>query len=259
MKREPVPCTCIALYGAPADMDLSGCLEVALSLFAQCGAYPDWMGLTGKAFEKKAVKYEHAQKKLLATGFESVEGIDIFATREGWKQLAFGWRVTASLIRGEGDVIFAFDQTVHEHDLQLLDDIALRFHRCFRFRCGISYERELAKGPVFYGCGMISGLGSGPDDRREKDKITKWLHENTSGCSSHLTGRLRDIFPQNWLTSVHQGVHIGGLNLIDWIEASPQRGTLHLLSEGLWSWRVDAFQADEVRRVLSEAGVLICA
>jgi hypothetical protein len=259
MRSDDPVCSSLALYGSGTDLDLRRCLDLATSLFNELGVTPDTLGVVGKGFGGKAGAFGPAHDRLKKKGFDAVAALDVFAAIQGYKQITFGWRVTASLNRDAGAVVFAFDQALRDHDPRYLDDLVLRFRKWFPFRYGIAYQRSLSKGPVLFAYGMSAGLGYGPQDMREADGIAKWLHD---GCekNSHLGGALRDVFAQNWLTALHRGVFVsGGMNLIEWIASSPARGTLRQLADDTWSWSVAPDQVDRVRATLRDAGRLICA
>jgi hypothetical protein len=258
MRADDPTCSSVALYGSGGDLDLSGCLDLATSLFDEFGITPDALGVVGRGFSGKAAAFGPAQDRLKKKGFDGVGALDVFAAIQGYKQIAFEWRVAASLNRDAGAVVFAFDQSLRGHDPGYFDNLVLRFRERFAFKYGIAYQRPLSKGPVLFAYGMSAGLGYGPEDMREADRIAKWLHD---GCekNSHLAGALRDVFAQNWLTALHLSVPVvGGMNLIEWIASSPTRGTLRRPADDVWSWSLSPEQEDSVRATLRDAGRLIC-
>jgi hypothetical protein len=253
------PCTAVALYGHPGELNLPESMATSLSLFEELGFTPDSMGVMGEGFSGKAASFDRTRKRLDKAGFEGVKGIDVFATAPGYRQIAFGWRVTASLNQDAGAVIFGFDHGAREPEPGFLDDVTLRYRQSFEFRYGIAYERDLVRGPVLYAYGMSAGLGYSPEDMREADRIAKWQRQDAEG-KTYLTGALRDVYPQNWLTEAHQtGAGIAGVGLLDWIRASPTRGSVTQLASDVWSWSIELDQIDAVRAALDGEGRLISA
>ncbi|HXK59408.1 MAG TPA: hypothetical protein PLP42_05880 [Acidobacteriota bacterium] len=256
MKKLGPLCSCMALYGVGDQMNLEDMFRMVLDLFARLGYPPDTMAILGRGFSDKAVSFERSYKKLQKKGMQDVTAIDIHALYPDCKQPLVGWRIAGSINRKAGTVVFGFDETVRGYDSEFLDELAVLFRRCFPFKYGIAYRRHLERGPVLFAYGMACGLGYSEQERREAEEISRWFNDDIDK-RSFLSGLLRDVFPQNWLTDLHLSVRVGSLNLLDWIATSPSRGCLRQLESDLWSWLVEPSQIEAVRRTLAEHGLLI--
>ena len=92
----------------------------------------------------------------------------------------------------------------------------------------------------------------------EDDPAGRWGDILWSGKKPHLDGKLRDIYPLNFVTEFHLANRIGGRSLLEHIQVSPLvLGTVTRLDEGCHIWQVPKAELGEVRGFLNSAGLLV--
>jgi hypothetical protein len=73
----------------------------------------------------------------------------------------------------------------------------------------------------------------------------------------HLEGKLRLVYPYNFLTAKHLDNQVQTTNLRGWILDNPENGTLIGIADDLWIWRVDQVDLGRVNMDCMNAGILI--
>jgi hypothetical protein len=231
---------------------------MTLDLFEELGEKPDMMGVIGRGFSGQAAGFGRTLQRLERTGFGPVEALDLFSTLPGYKQVAFGWRVSCSLHKAAKLIAFGFANELAELDDTRCARIIEGFGTLVRTAYGIAYRRELGKGPILYAYGLAAGLGYDEEERRESESISRWRRTLADG-SAVSAGRLRDVYPYNCLSDRHLSLRVKHEDLAAWIAQSSGRGRLHPLSGGLVLWEVPVESVQAVRAALLGEGVLLCS
>lgn len=71
-------------------------------------------------------------------------------------------------------------------------------------------------------------------------------------------GKMRDVYPINYLTDKHMNRTVWNRRLKDWIGEDPRRGSLAAIGDECWVWRVAERNLGAVRKSLSGSGILLC-
>ena len=242
---------CVAVFDWDKSVDLTQWLDWALICFASARMQPDIVSCGADAHKSKELSIEEA-KQTLRRHADSYKDIALYATLPGYKQLAFGWRMTAGLNLSKGRT------AVVAWEVGLLDSFALscQIGAMFGPVYGIGFQRRLMEGPTLYAYGMSAGLGYSGADRIEMSRIGTWMRERMAQ-NRHKTGMLRDVYPLNLLTQVHLEQEVERQSLHDWISRSTARGQLVDLGGGQWIWRLADDLIEKVRVSLRSAGLII--
>jgi hypothetical protein len=239
---------CVAVFDWDTPADLTSWLEWALRCFTTANIQPDIVSCGVTAQKSKKVSIEEAKKVVHGR----VCDVGLYATRPGYKQLVFGWRMTADLNMTKGrTAILAWEAG-------LLDsiEIAKQMAGIFGPVYGIGFQRPFAKGPALYAYGMSAGLGYSGTDRIEMNRIGAWMRERMAQ-NRHKNGMLRDVYPLNLLTQVHLDQEVERHSLHDWIKETQERGQLVDLGNKQWIWRLPDASVENVRSSLRSGGLII--
>jgi hypothetical protein len=130
-------------------------------------------------------------------------------------------------------------------------------------RYGIVYEWQKACGPTYYGLGIVQSSQHCHISPIEEEKIGIWFRERIDSRDSaarnrHLSGKLRDVYPLNFLSDVHLNVPLRGMTMREWIESNAGRGSLEKLAGKSWSWTIPSKSLGEIRKCLAQEGLIIC-
>lgn len=114
--------------------------------------------------------------------------------------------------------------------------------------------------PLSYG----SGISYSPNRKRlgdltdrDSERVMNWANHCYRGHRAS-EGYLRDIYAMNIIGQKHIGMRVGNLDLGNWIEQDPIRGSLSELS-GKTLWIVESEHLLSVQAALDNAGVLLSA
>ena len=111
----------------------------------------------------------------------------------------------------------------------------------------------LSQGPALYAYGLSAGLGYDEASMKRGDEIAQWLHRR----EEFQDGKLRDVYNLNILTDRQIESDLDGQSLGDWIRSTRERGLLEPFGTSRHVWHSIDQNIAEVRKVLSEHGVLI--
>lgn len=242
---------CIVVYDWERPVNLALWLDWALERFASIGIHPDTVLCGADAHKSKNVSIEEA-KEAVHSNAPYRRDIQLFATRPGYKQLAFGWRMTADVNMTKGRT------AIMAWEAGLLDsfNVARQMAGIFGPVYGIGFQRPFVKGPDLYAYGMAAGLGYSGTDRTEMNRIGAWMRERMVQ-NRHKNGMLRDVYPLNLLTKVHLDQEVEQHSFSDWIKGTQERGQLVYLGNEQWIWRLPDTLVESVRSSLRSAGLII--
>jgi hypothetical protein len=242
---------CIAVFDWDRPIDLLTWLDWALQCFASADMRPDMILRGVSTNESKAVSLNEIREAAKGNARYSKD-IQLFAMRPGYKQLAFGWRMCATLNVTKGRT------AILACEAELLDSfkVAGQMASIFGPVYGIGFQRPFSKGPDLYAYGMAAGLGYSGTDRTEMNRIGAWMRERMAQ-NRHKNGMLRDVYPLNLLTRVHLSQEVERHSLSDWINGTRERGELVDLGHEQWVWRLPNASVESVRSSLRAAGLII--
>jgi len=242
---------CVAIYDWSAPTDPPAWLDFALGCFERAGLKPDVISGELPGGQKKKFRSPKGARDYISSSWP-VKSLSLHATRPDYKQLIFGWRMTAAVNwRGidPKTALIAWEAGALDRT-SVLKELAALLGPAY----GIGFKRGFAFGPDLYVYGMVAGYGYGPADRIKSDLVADWFREVSR---RHRNGLLRDVYPLNLLTACHLARPLGDATLESWIGAAEDRGRLEELFPGQWLWSLDESVIISVRRVLAENGLLI--
>jgi hypothetical protein len=129
----------------------------------------------------------------------------------------------------------------------------------FPIRYGYHYEIDAIYGPAYHAVGLFQvraghdGVDAPQTPAGERERTSAW--RNRSERLMPL-GHLRDVFPLNFLTTIHRQRKMENTPLFEWIAADPSRGTLQEIAIGLWAWQVPSGRCAELGNEFEAAGML---
>jgi hypothetical protein len=242
---------CITVYDWDKPVDLLAWLDWALSCFASADMQADLILRGVNPNGSNAVSLGEIRKTAKGNARYSKD-IQLFSMRPGYKQLAFGWRMCATMNVTKGRT------AILACEAGLLDSfkVAGQMASIFGPAYGIGFQRPFLKGPDLYSYGMAAGLGYSGTDRTEMNRIGSWMRERMTQ-NRHLNGMLRDVYPLNLLTRVHLEQKVEGHSLSAWIKGAQERGQMVEVGAEQWIWRVPNPFVETVRSSLRAAGLII--
>jgi hypothetical protein len=245
---------CVAIYDWSAPTDPPAWLDLALGCFERVGLKPDVISGELPGGKKKKFRSEKGAREYISSS-EPVQSLSLHATQPGYKQLVFGWRMTAAVswLGNPKTALIAWEASALDRT-SVLKELAALLGPAY----GIGFNRGFTFGPDLYVYGMVTGYGYGPADRIKSDLVADWFREVLpDGPNRQRNGLLRDLYPLNLLTARHLARPVGDATLESWIGAAEGRGRLEVLFSGQWLWSLDESVITSVRRVLAENGLLI--
>jgi hypothetical protein len=255
LMRPPAgDCNCVALFDWERRIDPARWLPLAIALFDECRVSPDTCSVIAtRGGNNKRIALRTLQRRI--DEGERPVSIQLFNTIPGYRQLIFGWRVSAGIDELDGcSMRFSWDNELLRFDVDWVLKILREIARQCRLTYGFGYQLSFDRGPEVYALGMNASFEDGGE--AEDDRIARWMRERI-GQRRHLNGMLRDVYPLNIIGRRHLSGPVDGADLRAWIEASPQRGLLATIDDGIWLWEVPAESLLTVRQTLERAGRLI--
>ena len=243
-----------------SSVDLKGWFYSIEEWFQQGDLTPTKMAFTGENGVKgrSNIKFSNGKKRLENCNFEGVDNIWIAALLPQVGTEMFDFIFSADLHyhpRGAATMVLCWDDQIIKFNRDYLEILVKDLYSYLKPAYGYGYQREFRYGPSFYPFGMTGGNTASIE---EKNQIAKWQIEYTGSHGSYQAGMLRDIYPINFLSKPHLIQKIGTQTLQDWIESTPEHGSLNNLNNHLWSWWVPEDQIVVVREDLRSTGLLIC-
>lgn len=134
-------------------------------------------------------------------------------------------------------------------------------HRDGDVRCaGAVFDYPLIHSPVAYFVGIsfkpnIRAVGSVSD--RDEQRVTNWRDHCWRGFCPR-DGFLRDVYPQNILSSVHLERRIENVPLAEWIRSDQTRGELELFEASV-VWTIPESSLERIQFVLDQHRFLLAS
>jgi hypothetical protein len=242
---------CISIFDWERHIDLSAWLDFVLECFQKTPFQPDIVSFGADA--------SHSRDSSLDELGNAVRGrqqdcrvIELLATRPGYKQLAFGWRMCAGVNMTEFRTAILCWETGRLDCSEVAKQMATLFGPVY----GIGFQRPFLKGPDLYAYGMSAGLGYTGADRIEANRIRAWMRERMEQ-NLHKRGMFRDVYPLNLLTPAHITQEVERHSFAEWVRQSGERGELFDLGNQQWVWQVPDVAIQNVRGSLRSAGLII--
>ncbi len=222
--------------------------------FTSLGYRSNKMGINGSRGGKLG-SFEHANAKLLKTGFEGVFDFEVISAIPGGRR-PNDYVLTAICSR---DVRRSYVSVVARSSIASLSNASmLPFVRTIiqdlKPTYGIGYTRDHSLGPQFYAVGICYGGDDVPTGQayEEQRNIGRW---GDLGMDKQVyrDGLLRDVYPWNFLTKPQLTKLVDGITLEKWIRQDPRRGTLGELSGDVLLWELDSAELPWVRQALHQS------
>lgn len=238
----------------PESCDLQGWLTYMEEWAEQVGIPWETMGGTGS---KKLIQFKNGKRKLEKNGFVNIEGFSIDGgvsepgTTANWQTAAYFYPV-------DNYLYFCFLEDIVDFTKPELQPIIQHLLKFTGSKYGIAYQREYLKGPYWYALGVIGTAGKIEIPKSESELISKWRIEYRHSDGDYYTGLLRDVYPYNLLTEAHLQQKVNGANLEQWINKTPQHGTLDRITDQHWLWSVPSDYIPVIQKELYPSGLLLC-
>ncbi len=254
---------CIALHDFKIEHpDFKKWVEYVVPFFEKYDLVPNRISSPAKTSGKN-INFNNGIRQLEKMDYQ-VEDIWIGALPKEYcsdtGDALFSASLYTTLLTNECKLIFNDD--IAPFNVNLVNRLALGLWQITGAQYGYFYQRSIYHGPSWYPSGIISGLKrNNPEHEKEEKLIGKWgrsrYPNNTK--NKYIIGRLRDIYPINFLTLPHLKWEVfKGQTLEEWIRSHKNRGTLELLQEGFWSWIVEKDDIISIRESLKDTGIIIC-
>jgi len=247
----------IALYGVSPNAKQK-LYAASVNWMKGIGAAPDKASAAGVGLSSGIKSFKNIDKKLTGSGLNEVREFGLYAMQPNGQIPIQDWM--SSSVYSERNQCFsmAANSKLLPHGFMSISSVINELLPEVSPVYGIGYRRDLAKGPILYAIGIGQGAAWG-EDRREAELIQKWFDSGIEG-RAYADGKLRDIYPWNYLTDVHLNQSIGGASLGDWIRQSPIRGVLIDVAERVSLWRTDGegAEVESIRSALNGEGLLLC-
>ncbi len=246
---------CIVFYDWEGEFTVKDWFAIAINFFRLLSALPDHVLFGNRPDKTKASSIEELEKKV-SSGKSLPKVVELFLTIPGFKQLAFGWTIFASInIHQTKTMMFCFDNDLVDFCQDLVDEIVSQVTSDSGQVYGIVYERPFSKGPDMYAYGMSAGLGYSQEEMKEADCVGAWMNERMA-LNRHLKGHFRDIYSENIISQNHINSLIEGMTLFEWIEKN-NVGSLKQLSDKVYQWSVPQSQIETARTAIKANSLLI--
>lgn len=254
------PYSAVAFYGFDRSVQSRQAFyELSVEWFQEKGVTPDVAYLQGAGFSGKTIRFTSAQSQLRRKGYENLEGFSLVAMTPGGEDVVRDAVLTAEWgVRSQTACIEASAAVTSLADPALYD-LAKRAVLALSPAYGIGFTMAHDRGPGFYCLGLIYAIGvisETPEAEEHARRIEAW--ENVAMLQElYRKGILRDVYPWNFLTESHVARRVERQPLLKWINKDPKRGTIAEFVDGVWLWEVEDDHLDEVRTVVSRAGLVL--
>ncbi|WP_339749252.1 hypothetical protein [uncultured Rubinisphaera sp.] len=257
----------IVLHGIKFNCNkLQVILDESLKWMIAHGHKPDLCSYFHKGRWSKLAKFESGIKRITKDKFLAIEGFSLHDLSHNAQKAVSEARfsvitdpINQSLYVGcHTDIGLAWSSISETY----INNMIISCNPQYAY----GFLRERQKGPYFYTCGIIVGLSSGlgrSNNADEVSRITRWGNYGANAISWAKTNRnayeigdLRDLYPWNYLTEPALKRDINGTTLLQWIQASPERGELKPVGNVGFIWRLTDEQIAATRPVMIEADIL---
>jgi hypothetical protein len=252
----------VAFYGIQATPEgAQQFYDIVVNWCSRHECPPDKLAVVGPGYSGKPVHFSRPDSKLRREGFVGVSMLSIIA-------LAPGARIPMMdyLISGDYSEPSRFGSIVSRSSIVSLADpdmlyTAKAIMLALKPEYAIGYNRPHQWGPAMYAMGIQQGLGLNgtgvqltDEEAIESQNIWAWrfgLQEKVWN-----SGRIREVYPWNFLNETQLAAPVGDITLRNWIRSDPKRGSLAYFESDLCMWEVQPEQVPAIRTTLDYAGVI---
>jgi hypothetical protein len=250
---------CLAFYGLDEDTARAQTFyKTSVTLCCQQGHPPTHLSVSRSGRKGTITSFQAGDKRLNQLGFQSVNMFTLKVCPEDHRsmldaELTCSWSESAT-----GYAVFDI-----RSDWLDFGDTTLRewLRQCvlsLRPEYGIGYYRPRRLAPGVYALGFGVDDGSSSEETLEERRRRKRWGTNAMFDTVWREGVLRDVYPWNILTRPQLDHHLSDVSLHDWIKGDLSRGVLSELTQECWLWELTREQAEAVRPVLLQAGMIFC-
>jgi hypothetical protein len=245
-------CTAAAFYGVdPSPEAMERLYRRIVAWFESHGAIPDKAAIEGTGFSGKLATFKGMETRLKRAGFDQVTGFTLLSTLPNAYVYGEHYFMAAELGSNTKDFVISMRRSLvplaKEPVLPFVRDLA----QDLKARYGVGYLRPAKQSPTLYASGLVMGLELIDPEHIEGGHIGFW--RDAIDMRVWEEGKLRDVYPWNFLNEVQLARPVGGIAFADWIRAAPGRGTLEPFGEMMF-WEVPAADIRALRRTLWLAG-----
>jgi len=248
MDFQDTKMTSIALYDWDVPIAPGDVVTLIDEAFEVLGEQPDRMfiGYEYGTRRERNVRYQIGKKRVrdgLADGYAYLSGVSLFEPRN-----VRDLQTNVSVRAYRFPRFFAAWRTSHEN-LRSIERLIDLFCRLRTPRYGMAYRMPFGWGPAEYAGGVL------------KYGAPETINDNTSSFSRAQhngeirSGRLRQLYPVNVLSGVHDATLVGGMPLRTWI-ANTKNGRLVEVGDNS-IWYVTHDQCQEITAILKASNAFI--
>jgi hypothetical protein len=235
-------------------------LDWLLARMEQVGLPATHLTVRGPGFrEGKFVEARLALRRLAKSGLDEVSYINISTAKPDWDGKVL-WsrnqssnavlrRPSASSYGGEASWVLIPSDS--DANFVRTEEFLTELATISGARYGYLFQMERTLDALEY---PVGGNARHPSwTNEEGQNIGMW-----GVARSEIGDRtiLRDVYPVNFLRGPYLDGQIEGKTLREWISLDPRRGTLDLLTEGVWRWQPVTENIPVIRERLFRAGML---
>jgi hypothetical protein len=247
----------IAFYGVKRELEsIQAFFSIASSWIREQGREPNKVSITYSDRKRKLISYNGAVLEFKKYNFSTVTDISLFSLNPGDTIPLRDFSAMGSYSLNDAYSIIAVKSCIAAMAFSNWSSVVKYLLESCSPTYGIGYERANLFGPVPYAIGIAEGLGFSGNDYEEAKHISRWGHTGMPQAVFRI-GKLRDVYPWNFISNTHLSQYIHGESLQSWIRKNNhERGFLTQLSNALWLWEIQTDNLDKVRRGLQESGLL---
>jgi hypothetical protein len=241
-------CTAVAFYGvAPRPGAVERLYRRIVAWFETHGVPPDRASIRGAGFGHKLVTFKGMETRLKRLGFDTVKDFSLVSSLPEAHIATHDYFMSVVFDSDSGDFVISMRRSLvplaREPLLPFIRDLA----QDLGARYGFAYIRSAETSPTLYALGLVMGLELIDPDDVEGDHIGFWM--DAVRMRVWEQGKLRDVYPWNFLNAAQLSRPVGSVPFADWIRAAPGRGTLEPFGE-MSFWEVPAADIRTLRRTL---------
>lgn len=240
---------CVWYSVRPSASGWSTYYSTLLNWIENHGFLPHQLAIDGGEWGGKPRSFKNAHPKLLVQGFDKIKNLEIRCKSNDDPLLYSEWNLIANICSARKYVAIVLARDSKSLLIYPPDQLLNLVSETLRPDYGIGLRRSFKKSPLSYVVGGTS-LGSG-ETYPERGEVAKWSNDYDLQKSKILRG----VYPMSYLTGKRLSQPVGELTLMDWINASENRGRLTQLSNG-YAWHVQEADIPRVRDELNSAGLL---
>ena len=238
------------LYGVSGDIEVwNSFYQFLINWLKNHGFTPNQLGINGQSWSGRPGKFERLNSKILKKGFAEIQDVEVRCTSMDEPTFNSKWNMFASISPRMRMCAIVSVSNSNSALVSPRDHLIEYASEKLRPVHGFCTKRSIDKAPELFVVGLTSA--DSRESEPQRSEVFEWAHnqELQEGVV------LRDVYPMSYLTEKRLTQLVDGVTLMDWINASENRGRLTPLANG-YAWHVPEADIPRVRDELNSAGLL---